>query len=391
MLKHLLQLRKKRNIQRLKPQEPAQRFENPYFPSKRKKQQKSTKWQEWMKRDGWALGGIIALLTITSWYMLFQKQQFTFAQATIAPTQFIPQTDIQDGVNTFLDDRILGIIPRNTFFTLRTTTLEEHIRNRLNGSFALVSVTAEKTFPKSLNVTIAERIPSVTWITTKEGERRYLVDREGVVTQVVDSADQINTSFPVVRDPNRTDLKLNEQIISKEYVEFLLTVHDRFQPAIDLKVDSYVFPPLTCYKREYVAEKIFQEEILKSTSEEYKEKKRVIQQQLQSGDLSIDQSLEQLEQVKNEELEKAGQGVSPATGFEWRTVYEPKDCDFVATGSDVHVVTSEESGSFKVYMDRTVDLNIQLQHAKAVIQSSIPDLNAIEYIDVRIPDRAYYK
>lgn len=368
-----------------------QRFQNPYFTSEPSVREQ---WNTWARRDGWALAGIVLLIGITGWYVVLFKQSFHIQQIEIAPTQFISGAEIEQIARSYIHGRALGILPRRTSLTLSSSGLKREITKQLSTRVALVDLSVQKEFPHTVRIVAIERIPSITWITTLQPEQQhiYAVDREGVVTQAIEAPDQINLRYPLIRDPNRAEVHLNEQIVSKEYISFLLRVHEQLPAETRLHIDSYVFAPITCYEREYVAEKIFQEEILQSSSEEYKEKKREIQKQLQDGMLTIDQSLDMLEQVKADELATLGQDVSNRSSrVEWKALYEPIACDFVDIATDLHVLTKVESGGFAIYMDSTVDADTQIQNLQTLLSSSLVDVNAMLYADVRLPDRAYVK
>lgn len=367
------------------------RFQNPYFSSQRTGHMK---WKAWVIRDGWALVGIVFLIGVLCWYSVVVKQSFHIQQISITPTQFVSGEEIEAVAHSYIDGRAFGILPRRTYFTLRSSGLQRAITEHISARVALVDLSVHKEFPHTVRIAVIERIPSITWVTTLEPEQEhfYAVDREGVVTQTIEAREQINDQYPLVRDPNRSELQLSDYIVSKEYISFMLNVHERLPRATHLQIDSYVFAPVTCYEREYVAEKIFQEEILQSSSEEYKEKKRDIQKQLQNGTLTIDQSLELLEQVKADELAALGQNVNThSSRVEWKALYEPIACDFVDIATDMHVLIQEKSGGFVVYMDSTVDVDTQIQNLQTLLSSSVIDVNAIQYVDVRLPDRAYIK
>lgn len=367
------------------------RFQNPYFSSQTTVRMN---WKPWVQRDGWALAGIVLLIGLLFWYSVVIKQSFHVQQIVITPTQFVSGEEIQTVAHSYIHGRAFGILPRRTYFTLRSSGLQRAITEHISARVALVDLSVQKEFPHTVRITVIERIPSMTWVTALEPEQEhfYAVDREGVVTHTIENREQVNVQYPLVRDPNRAELQLSEQIVSKEYINFLLNVHEQLPRATHLQIDSYVFAPVTCYEREYVAEKIFQEEILQSSSEEYKEKKREIQKQLQDGSLSIDQSLELLEQVKAAELAALGQNsITQSSRVEWKALYQPIACDFVDIATDLHVITKEESGGFAVYMDSTLTADTQIQNLQTLLSSSNVDVNAIQYVDVRLPDRAYIK
>ncbi len=350
--------------------------------------------RDWLRKDGWAIGGTLFLVALTTWYFGFYTQKFHLKDVTIEGAQFIPAEDVRTVVDRYLNSRIFGVAPRNTFWTMRADAMELSLTEQFSETYALESIDVEKDFPDTLIVKIVERIPQVTWVTSlADQEGYYTVDREGRVTQVLTSTADARSEFPVVRDVNRDVVEVGTQIISAEYIAFLMQIHEQLPGVTGLSIASYEFPAISCQEKQYVAEKVFEQEILDSASEEFREKKRAIQEKFQQGLLTVDQSLDALELVKQEELVNLGQ-VSDQSGHEalqWATTYVAAACDYVTVGHDLHVITTEESGSFAIYMDSTVDPLIQIENARSLLVEKISDRTQIRYIDVRLIDRAYYQ
>ncbi len=403
MLRQFNTYRKKRKIQRVQQEQKArsqQKFENPYFSktSTRKRRSERPQFAQncviWLKKDGWAVLGIILMLSVTAWYFGLYTNTFKVENIEVVGTQYINQEEVLQEVHSFADSSILGFIKRNTFWTLKPEALASTVQHTFDQTYAIESVDVKKTFPDSVTVTIVERIPSVTWVTTGSGsENFYSVDLDGFVTQEFDTLESTNQTFPIVYDDNRDRLGIGWHVVSAEYIAFLLQAHEQYAAATGLSVTSYSFPHVQCQERQYVAEQIFQQEILDSASEEYRDKKRAIQEQFQRGELTIDQSLDELEKLKNEELQQLGE--ESHTGYstyQWESVFVPIECDFVQIASELHVKTVSNDGhEFYVYLDKTIELEAQLQNLQSVFNEIGSDIHSLSYIDVRFVDRAYYQ
>jgi hypothetical protein len=395
LLQPILQLYKRRRVQQFR-----HRYRTPYNVAAAQKHAGPTDpgeaVEQWVKRDGWALVGILLMLALVGWYFGFYRSTFVVDQVTVEGTQFIPQEQVQATVNDYMAGKRVWLIQQNKYWTVVPGDIEERIRTQFEQQYAIEEVTVTKQLPDKLTVTIKERIPSVTWMTVENGlENYYTVDRNGIVTQWVPSKDQVNTSYPLVKDKNRNHIDVGWHIISAQYIETVLQIHEMVPEYSPFPVLSYEFPHMACQKREDVAEKIFQHELDESISEEFKDKKRDIQERFQSGELTIDESIEELEKIKQEEFEQS-QGEEEGSGaierIQWETKFVETDCDFVTVATDVHVLLkASENKAVPVYMDTTVDPAIQLHNVQVVLQSKITDLTEVEYIDVRIPDRAYYQ
>lgn len=350
------------------------------------------------RRDGWALLGIVLVVTGMLSYIAFAQKKYTINEWSVSKLQFINSNEVHAAVESYVRDPILGFIPRNNFWTLHQQRLEEHLQNALRNRVALASVTVVKKYPQMLHIEIRERIPAIAWITTSgQSKHYYLVDPNGDVTQEVGDAKDLHPSLPVLEDENRETLGIQWHIISPAYITFLLALHDQFSTQTGIAVSSYALPKVDCRRATVVAEKIFSEEIERSASEEFRQKKRKIQEQFQQGLLTVDESLDLLEEIKKEELQKLhpeeGSAQRNIASTKWETVYVPTECDLVTVARDVTIQTNgtgDYGGGFRVLMDSTQDLNTQMQQLMTVLQQH-PDRKSLKYIDVRLPDRVYFQ
>ncbi|HLD21778.1 MAG TPA: FtsQ-type POTRA domain-containing protein [Patescibacteria group bacterium] len=350
----------------------------------------------WFFKDGWAILGIFFFISVTIWYFGFYQQTFHMTNISIQGTKFIQQTTVQQFIDEYTNSNMYALVKRNTFWTVNAKKLECLLGESLQQSFALESVHVEKHFPNTLFIKIVERIPSITWITSKSStEHVYLVDRQGIVTKTLEKKEDADPAFPIIFDKNRDQLKEGgEQIISSEYIQFLLTIHENFSKKSGLQIQQYELPLIECQEKQYVAEKIFEQALSSSISDEYRTKQKQIQEQFQRGDLSIDESLQALDAMKQEEIQKLGETNVEGSNLhkmQWETVYVPIECNLSKVATELHVITTKDSHSFAVYLDSLVDANIQLENLQTVLHEKIQNKDAIQYIDVRIPDRIYYQ
>lgn len=406
MRKMILQVRKRRRARQFREQHQSQsRGAHTHRYSAQVSNRRQTRstphdsvLRAWLKKDGWALGGIIIIVLGASWYVGFHSERFLVKDITINGTEFLSADEVKAAADEFILSRALGIVPRNTFWTVKPSKLQQHLNNRFAGQYALDSFEVHKTFPGSIAITVHELLPSIAWVTSSSGNNHYyLVSREGKVTQELQSKEEIHPSFPIVHDRNRDLFEVGWHIASQNYIAFILYLNEQFSEKTGLEVDSYVFPRTECQERQYVAEKVFQQGVLEGASDEFQEKKRGIQQRFLDGELTIDQSLLELERIKQEELVKLGEitegeGSSAIEKLEFETVYVPTACDYVKVATNVTVVVKNgDHGTYEVSMDMSVDPIIQMENLLVVLKEKIQDRAGLRYIDVRIPDRAYYK
>lgn len=352
-----------------------------------------TAFRAWLTKDGWAIIGILVLIPIGLYLVFIQPDRYTVNEITISETEFVDRSTIESVIDGELQKNLLGL-PRENYWLVRTERMKRRIQKELESVIALESVEVTKERPNRLIVQVNERIPSMTWVTTRIGggqEYFYSVDRTGRVTQELGSFADVNPALPRIRDDNREQLGIDWHIIGEAYIEDILYLDEYFTTQTGLELDHYILPAISCSERQYRAERIFEQEILESESDEFKERKRLIQEQFRNGQLDIDQSLEALEQVKNEELSRLQEqdDSNAFTRIEWEAIAVEVECDYVQVATDITVQLTEASGGYQVRMDTTQDLNTQMENILTIIQQS--DIDGIEYIDVRITDRAYIK
>lgn len=347
-----------------------------------------------VKKDGWAILTAIILLCISAWYFGFYTGSYTIETITVNDTEFINSTEVKNAVDEYIDSSYLSIIPRNYYWTASTDAITDTISSSFS-HFAIEDITVEKKH-KEIIITIVERIPSVHWTAASDLEKVYVVDKTGLITQQILREDIAVTeenkrALPLVTDYNRDNFESGWHIMSPEYVEFILTIQESMLQVTGLEPISYEFPETICQKREFVAEEIYQQELLNGASQEFYDKKIEIQQLFSDGLLTIDQSIDALEQIKNEELEAQGANTNGLEEFEWQVVYNDVECDYVKIASELDVITKSSDGrELRIKMDTTGDSNTQLENIRDIIQQRENVLDA-EYLDVRIEDRVYYK
>ncbi len=366
--------------------------------------QKSDKQQSWFMRDRWALVGSIILATGLVYYGLFFTRWFTITTITVTGNTFISGNEVQSTVSQWLSQRWLYVIPKNTYWSANSRKIEQLIWDQFGKQYAFVDIHVTFTYPHQLSITINERTPSVTWVTApSETETHvYTVDRSGVITQSLKSLEDTNKSYPMIRNKNRKTIPTGTTVARGEYIDDILAIHDTLESTTGLQPVEYIVPQAECSQQQYVAEKIFEKEISESEGEDIRQKKREIQERLQKGEITVDESLQELEKVKQSAGETDGdlnsnvniktQKNNNVNKIEWEQKEVRVDCDLVEVTRDVYAhVQDGKNNQFDLYIDTNQDINSQLKHVKQLLDHVTIDHSQIHYIDVRIPDRAYYK
>jgi hypothetical protein len=350
---------------------------------------------QWLKKDGWALAGIVVIVFGALVYYFFFSSAQKVTAVEVSETVFLDGTAVQESVESHLATKRFGLLPRSARVVVSEDKIAERVMSEFADTAAIESVVVTET-DGTLLVDITERVPSVTWIAKgdKKKGRVYTVDQNGVVTHELSKRKDANPGYPVIIDRNRDHLGIDWPVVSPEYLSFVMEMHSTFTDTTGYDVQEYVMPAVDCHQKEYVAEEVFEKEISESESEEAKERKRDVQERFQRGEISIDQSIELLEQIN---ADGAGDKKDGSKGdvdrIEFEAVNVPVNCDLVTVAHDVTLKAVEpvSERTFDVRYDATQPVEKQLQHVLTVLRTQVEDVGALEYIDVRIPDRVYYQ
>jgi cell division protein FtsQ len=138
---------------------------------------------------------LVGLVVLAYW--LLNSSQFLVTQITVNGSRFldvqgvIAQTDV-DKINVFLLD-------------------EDAIATKLEQLPFVLEAHVEKALPNQLTVDIVERQEAVDW---KIDGTNYLVDKDGVILQVLETLPANASSYPAINSLDKQDLKLGDKVDS---------------------------------------------------------------------------------------------------------------------------------------------------------------------------------
>jgi hypothetical protein len=353
---------------------------------------------KWFMQDGWAVIGIALLIVGSLGYYFFYSPSQRVSTVQVLETQFIDRAAVQEYIEDTLNQKKFFFLPGNSLVTISEEKLALDVESSFGENYALESV--DITFDgTAMTVDVSERVPSVTWVAKGGGknERVYTVDQNGVVTSEIASRKEANSSYPLIVDRNRENLGIDWQVIAPEYIAFIMDMHTTFTDTTGYAVRRYDLPKIECHTKEYQAEEVFEKEIENEESQEAKDLKREVQERFQRGEITIDESIELLEQINSTGTETPDSEINGSQGnierIEFEAVNTPTECDLVKVAHDLYL-QAEKPGNddlFAVRFDVTQEAANQLQHVLTVLRTQIDDVQLIDYIDVRIPDRVYYQ
>ncbi|MBU0671312.1 MAG: FtsQ-type POTRA domain-containing protein [Patescibacteria group bacterium] len=397
-LSRMVRVGKRRRLNALKEDEnPSRGSDNVVF--KKKIQKPKSLWDvifDWIKyKDGWVWLIIIIVLVGGGSYVLFGTGFSNISEVKIEGTNHISQEELDSLINDYRNSKKLLIFPKNNYFFFDVADAQAAVTENINNKFVLESITIKKKFPNKLSVQITERIPGLIW---QSQEKKYLLDINGITSEEQSEIAE-EDKYPHIIDKNDKPVEPGKQVISKELIDFILLLNQTFNNKTGLELNSFIIPQIQCQEKIYVAEKILQKEIEQEDDEDTKNKKKKILEQYNAGEITVEESLAMLDDVKNNNKNKNKEGESPdepkdESGdgadeyIQWSEQYEPTECDLVKINSEVYILTKD---GFEVYFDSKLDLDSQLDNLKTILMDSIEDKSGISYIDLRFPDRIYYQ
>lgn len=161
---------------------------------------------------------VLAILAII--YILFFSKYFQI------------QDVIVEGNKTIAGEELKTIIPINSnLLTLKTAPIKSDIIARYP---QVKQVALFKGLPNAIKIQIVERDGSIIW---QSNNQRYLIDPEGVVGRFL--ALEEATDLPVVADMRNREVKLNDYLVTPDFIAFTTFVNQNFVEATNLKPTSF--------------------------------------------------------------------------------------------------------------------------------------------------------
>ncbi len=366
----------------------SDRFKNPYFSNKRRSET-GVQWFDSLRKDAWAYLGILVIIVGVVIYGIQANRWLYIDVITVVGNQYIATEEVSQATNSILDSKKWYILPRKIYFFNDPEYISEKLQASLGQQYSIEQLSVEKVFPNEIVVTIKERIPGLVYIT--HDNSYFYVDLNGVSTEKKTEG-ELDSHFPRVRDANPRTISVGDQVLNQSVIVAITYLNEHFTEVTGLNISEYSVDQVTCYKKEYVAEKIFADEIESSANEDTKNQKKDILKQLEDGTITVDQSLDLLEEVKRAEVGNESELDSTTTGNEaflkLEAQYSDAECNYVSAVQDINIVTQDGT---KILFDSGIDVFKQLQNLKTVLDTKIDDVTALDYIDMRFPDRVYYR
>lgn len=159
---------------------------------------------------------IILLIGGVSYFLFFTS---IFQVKNIITDNTIPEN------SKVILDKLKG---QNIFFVNLSSVKKEII----NITPELEKIKIQKGLPDTLKVTGQYYQSKIVW---KSGGRSYLLNSDGVVIKEVEGA----TDLPIVLDNKDLAVSLGRQVISKNFIDFILEVYSQFADKIGFKIVNF--------------------------------------------------------------------------------------------------------------------------------------------------------
>lgn len=400
--------KRKRSVPATQPlSQPRHRYLNPFFPKEthildQKKQQKSN--------DSWVYVGMVALVLAAIIYVLNYIPYIKVTKITIDGNNYISRNEIEKIVKDVLSDKYFYFIQKNSYLLFNTYTAQTAIEKNISDHFALKEVSVTKKFPRAVHVSITERIPRLVWITNNEYS---YIDPTGFITQRT-NPDELNAEFPKIFDHNNLPVEMNTQSISESLVTLALALYEQLPQKTSVAIDTFYIPPIVCHTKEIIKKEVPLDQLEEDEVAFIDDQRKIIQEQLQNGDITVEESLDLLaaldenrqytddnnqslanesvtsdSNINSDSLSNINSLSQPKSQVVFEEIYTPTTCNLAVAAHDIHVKTT---GGWDIYFTDQSELSAQINKLNAILQEKFPEEpRDIQYIDVRLGDKVYYK
>lgn len=179
---------------------------------------------------------LLAAFVAVSIYVLFFSHYLRITEIEITGMREIGRDEIKQNLQSFLDGKFLGIVPKNNFLFIS----QNRIAHLLKDNFKKIrGVTIEKKFPDSVSIVIEERESILVWCA---GESCFLIDDGGISYNAADfnSPEILQNNLLRINDESARSVSLGEKIMNIEYEQYVMGIKEALEN-IDQKVGSEAY------------------------------------------------------------------------------------------------------------------------------------------------------
>lgn len=169
------------------------------------------------------LRGISLLLVIYLIYLLFFSHYFSLSniQITVKTPDF-NTNELNDYLKTALNKKFLFIFPRDNYFLFSKNYLEK----QLNEKYIIEDLIINKIFPKTLTVSLREKVTNLLYQTA---DKIYLIDLNGRILAEVGERIIINEKGLIkIVDESNTTVAINQNILMPNLITLITNLNQKF-------------------------------------------------------------------------------------------------------------------------------------------------------------------
>ena len=329
---------------------PERTFENPYF-----KKPRPLLVLLLLKRYYLVL--FVVALFSGLFYFFSYSPYFQINEIIVEGNKDVSYDSIRYVVNlSFVERRLLFFHQNNLLFWDK-----QQMYDRLWEKFAFEELEIDRIFPRKIVIRVKEKIPGFVYL---NNDRYYYTDLQGGVTQAVEEQ-QINPAFPKIFDENKRNVEIRDTVLGGNIMKGIAYIEEQLPKKVPVEIDRYVLPEVHCTETQ---------EVEKEVIVPVEEGNASI-----SNESSLESDISNMNAIADQEYKIV---------IQTALVDNEVSCDYVRIMSDVHVVTNL---GLQVYFDTSGNLSDQLVAFQVVLNQSVEDPTVLQYVDVRIPSRVFYK
>ncbi|OGY79009.1 MAG: hypothetical protein A3B74_03940 [Candidatus Kerfeldbacteria bacterium RIFCSPHIGHO2_02_FULL_42_14] len=384
--------------------QPRHQYFNPFFPKERHVVIQPSHRNDFVVYIGIAIVFLLCIFIVTNYLPYFRITNVTYDGF-----HFLQRSELEEIVQSTLSQKHFFLFRNDSFFTLREGEIEQRVTETISDRFALHSVTATKIFPRSLHIRIEERIPRFVWISNS---LYFYIDPTGTITQAI-TPEEVNPDFPKIFDQNNIPVQVGSRALSQKLSELILSISEDFFRATSISIDHLALPLLVCKEAKLIENTV---RLQDDVSQEQYETLRDIQEKVQTGEMSIEESLTLLSekgmpfedfasimdsstsqtQPKPSNINTQSQNNATATQFDtsntqivFEEILQQAVCNLPDVAHDVFLKTQEGWG---VYFTDLLPLEAQFTKLKVTLTEKFPSApRSLKYIDLRYGDNVYFQ
>ncbi|MFO0702565.1 MAG: FtsQ-type POTRA domain-containing protein [Candidatus Andersenbacteria bacterium] len=182
------------------------------------------------------LVGIVAILLIGVYILIFWTPTFRVEQPVVTGTQRVDASVIQAAVAPQLNGLRWLVFPRRALLSAPTTDIE-HAAEQASGSIEHVAV--RKELPNTLRLEVTERQPKAIW---SAAGNFFFVDDRGIAYDQIQRSESRDVSLPVIVDEAGTPTEAGDRVTTTDALTFVADVYAELTRGGGIGINFFVAP-----------------------------------------------------------------------------------------------------------------------------------------------------